>query len=55
MFHPAYPTAADLSREAAATDRDLADLVALRELRAIVANAAWDTTLLSRKRSPCTT
>ena len=38
-FHPAYPTAADLSREADAEDRDLADLVALRELRAIVSDA----------------
>jgi hypothetical protein len=38
-FHPAYPTTADLSREHAATVRDLADLVALRELRGIVADA----------------
>jgi hypothetical protein len=37
--HPAYPTSADLSREHAATVRDLADLVALRELRGIVADA----------------
>jgi hypothetical protein len=37
--HPAYPTSADLSREHAATVRDLADLCALRELRGIVADA----------------
>lgn len=37
-FNP-YPTTADLSREADAEDRDVADLVALRELRAIVADA----------------
>jgi hypothetical protein len=37
--HPAYPTAADLSREHDAEDRDVADLVALRELRGIVADA----------------
>jgi hypothetical protein len=40
MFHhPAYPSSADLAREADAEDRDLADLVALRELRGIVADA----------------
>jgi hypothetical protein len=39
MHHPAYPTTADLSREHDATVRDLADLVALRELRGIVADA----------------
>jgi hypothetical protein len=39
MFHSAYPAAVDLSREAAATDRDVADLVALSELRGIVADA----------------
>jgi hypothetical protein len=38
-YHPAYPTTADLSREADAEDRDVADLVALRELRGIVADA----------------
>jgi hypothetical protein len=38
-YHPAYPTTADLSREAAAEDRDVADLIALRELRGIVADA----------------
>jgi hypothetical protein len=38
-FHPAYPTAADLARERDAEDRDVADLVALRELRGIVADA----------------
>jgi hypothetical protein len=39
MLHPAYPTAANLSREADAEDRDLADLAALRELRATAAEA----------------
>jgi hypothetical protein len=38
-FHPAYPTAADLSREHDAEERDIADLVALRDLRRIVADA----------------
>jgi hypothetical protein len=37
-FDP-YPTAADLSREAAAVTRDLGDLVTLRELHTIVAQA----------------
>jgi hypothetical protein len=39
MFHPAYPTTADLAREADAEKRDVADLVALRDLRSIVADA----------------
>jgi hypothetical protein len=38
-YHPAYPTTADLSREADAEERDVADLVALRDLRQIVADA----------------
>jgi hypothetical protein len=38
-FHPAYPSSADLGHEHAAEDRDVADLVALRELRRIVADA----------------
>jgi hypothetical protein len=38
-FHPAYPTAADLSREAAAVTRDLADLETLSLLRIIVSHA----------------
>jgi hypothetical protein len=38
-FHPAYPSAADLSREAVAVTRDLADLATLRELRQVVAKA----------------
>jgi hypothetical protein len=38
-FHPAYPAAFDLAREADAEDRDVADLVALRELRGIVTDA----------------
>ena len=37
-FNP-YPSAADLSREHDAENRDVADLVALRELRGIVADA----------------
>jgi hypothetical protein len=39
MCHPAYPSRADLSREAAAEERDAADLVALRDLRRIVESA----------------
>jgi hypothetical protein len=39
MCHPAYPTAADLSREAAAVTRDRTDLATLRDLRAIVSGA----------------
>jgi hypothetical protein len=31
-FHPAYPNTADLSREATAEDRDVADLRAERRL-----------------------
>jgi hypothetical protein len=38
-FHPAFPSAANLSREHAATDRDVADLATLRELRQLVADA----------------
>jgi hypothetical protein len=38
-FHPAYPSSGDLAREHAAEDRDVADLVALRDLRGIVADA----------------
>jgi hypothetical protein len=38
-FHPAYPFAADLSREAAGIQRDLADQATLRELRRIVLRA----------------
>ena len=39
MCHPAYPSTAQLAAEADAEDRDVADLVALRELRGIVADA----------------
>jgi hypothetical protein len=39
MSHPAYPSTADLHREHDAEERDVADLVALRELRGIVADA----------------
>jgi hypothetical protein len=38
-YHPAYPSASDLARETDAEDRDVADLVALRDLRGIVADA----------------
>jgi hypothetical protein len=38
-FHPAYPAASDLVRAADANERDLADLVALRDLRRIAAEA----------------
>lgn len=38
MFHPAYPSAADLSREATAVERDVADLATLSALRQLVAN-----------------
>jgi hypothetical protein len=38
-FHPAFPTAADLSREAAAITRDRTDLATLTELRTIVSAA----------------
>ena len=38
-YHPAYPTTADLLRETDAEERDDADLVALRDLRRIVADA----------------
>ena len=39
MSHSAFPTTADLTREADAEDRDVADLVALHDLRRIVADA----------------
>jgi hypothetical protein len=39
MHHPAYPTRDDLTREASAITRDLADLSTLRELHTIVAQA----------------
>ena len=38
-YHPAYPSSADLRLEADAEERDVADLVALRDLRRIVADA----------------
>jgi hypothetical protein len=38
-YHPAYPTAADLSREAVAITRDRTDLATLRDLRTIVSGA----------------
>jgi hypothetical protein len=39
MPHPAFPTAADLSREAAAITRDRTDLATLGELHSIVEHA----------------
>jgi hypothetical protein len=39
MFHPAYPTAADLNREHTAALRDLEDLQTLDALKQIVASA----------------
>jgi hypothetical protein len=38
-FHPAYPSATDLSREAAAMTRDRTDLAILRDLHSIVSHA----------------
>jgi hypothetical protein len=38
-FHPAYPTASQISAEANAIQRDLADQATLRELRRIVSGA----------------
>jgi hypothetical protein len=38
-FHPAYPSQADLSREAAAMTRDRTDLTTLRALHSIVSTA----------------
>jgi hypothetical protein len=38
-FHPAYPSRADLSHEAQAIHRDLADIATLRELHTIVSIA----------------
>jgi hypothetical protein len=38
-FHPAYPSTAVLSREAAAKMRDVDDLTTLRELHGIVSTA----------------
>jgi hypothetical protein len=38
-FHPAYPSRDDLSREAAAVRRDLADIATLRELHTIISIA----------------
>jgi hypothetical protein len=52
MCHPSHPPTADLSREASATDRDLADLVALRELRRIVADAIARASRLDRIHHP---
>jgi hypothetical protein len=50
--HPAYPTTADLSREADAEERDVADLVALRDLRRIVADAIARASRIDRIQHP---
>ena len=39
FYHPAYPSSADLAREHGAEAHDVADLVALRDLHGIVADA----------------
>jgi hypothetical protein len=52
MCHPAYPSADDLAREADAEDRDIADLVALRDLRRIVADAIARTGRIDGIRHP---
>ena len=51
-YHPAYPTAADLAREANAEERDVADLVALRELRGIVSDAIARASRIDRIHHP---
>jgi hypothetical protein len=52
MSHPAYPTAADLSREHDAEERDVADLAALRDLRRIVSDAIARVGLIDRIHHP---
>jgi hypothetical protein len=39
FYHPAYPSSADLAREHGTEAHDVADLVALRDLHGIVADA----------------
>jgi hypothetical protein len=51
-FHPAFPTAADLSREAQAITRDLEDLNALKKLRTIVSRALDAAGQVERIRHP---
>jgi hypothetical protein len=51
-FHLAYPSTADLVREADAEDRDVADLIALRDLRRIVADAIARTGRIDRIHHP---
>ena len=51
-FHPAFPATAELSREHDAEDRDVADLVALRDLRRIVADAIARAGRIDRIRHP---
>jgi hypothetical protein len=51
-FHPAYPTAADLSRETAAIRRDLADIADLGRARSIVTSAIAKLSRLDPIRHP---
>jgi hypothetical protein len=51
-FHPAYPTAADLSREHSAALRDLQDLQTLDALKRIVASAIERVGQFDRIRHP---
>jgi hypothetical protein len=51
-FHPAYPSSADLAREHATEDRNVADLVALRDLRGIVADAIARAVRIDRIQHP---
>jgi hypothetical protein len=51
-YHPAYPTTADLLCERDAVDRDVADLIALRDLRRIVSDAIARAGRVDRIRHP---
>ena len=51
-YHPAYPSSADLDRESDAEQRDVADLIALRDLRGIVADAIARAGRFDRIRHP---
>jgi hypothetical protein len=51
-FHPAYPTATDLSREHNAALRDLEDLQTLDALKRIVASAIERAAQFDRIHSP---
>jgi hypothetical protein len=52
FYHPAYPSTADLARETDAEDRDVADLVALRDLRRLVADAIAQAGRIDRIHHP---